>query len=189
MIYNNYFETGNQFAIWLVNHNADPLDNIVIAYNTFVNSGEIRLGGEGNFPPQRVVLANNLLHFPNNSFLSDLTGNEIFANNAVEGSAKYSNYKGFMGLNSYLTKNESGYFQPGIVDCKGFRVKNGLDLNILDVPGLDDDPNIVLDIMNQDRLKNKGNNCYGCSILNGEKNVHPYATQENTGPTYLKSHK
>ena len=43
MVYNNYFETGNYWTIRLENYKVDPLKNIVIAHNTFANSGSMRL--------------------------------------------------------------------------------------------------------------------------------------------------
>jgi hypothetical protein len=182
MVYNNYFDTGDRFSIWLVNHNADPLDHIVIANNTFVSSGSLKLGGEGSFKPQNSVLINNLFVNPTVAPVSDLTGSEKFINNVVDSSEKYSLPEGFVPVKTDLFQNGNGLFQSGgeRIMLSSPRTAAG---NILDISNIDDDPQISLDIMQQRRTT--PTDCVGCSINRTGKKLGFYAAEENTGPAYL----
>jgi hypothetical protein len=55
---------------------------------------------------------------------------------------------------------------------------------LLNVPTLDDDPSIELDVMQQSRKKN-ASQFVGCFIPSEKIEMKPYATLENTGPAYL----
>lgn len=182
MVYNNYFDTGDRFSIWLVNHQADPLSHIVIANNTFVSSGSMKLGGEGDSKPQNSILNNNLFVNPTAVPVSDMTGNEKFINNVVDSDEKYSLPEGFAFAKTGLMQNLNGLFQPG-----GKKVTSSLrnidDCDILDISNIDDDPQISLDIMQQRRTTS--NDCTGCSAGPVGKKLVFYATEENTGPVYL----
>jgi hypothetical protein len=56
---------------------------------------------------------------------------------------------------------------------------------ILDIPVLDDDPKIRLDIMQQKRPANLTKKSIGCTEYSGKIKVKPYVTAENTRPGYL----
>jgi hypothetical protein len=181
MVYNNYFETGNYWAIKLENYKVDPLKNVVIAHNTFVNSGSMKLGGKGDFQPTEVMLANNLFYKVKTQVLDDLSGKESFAGNAFQESAN-PNQSGFLVSNAEMVKNSEGFFQSK----KKISVAKEISLiQILDIPELNDDPQIALDIAGNKRSsKTKSAGCFEPS---GKANaVKPYATVQNTGPEYLQ---
>ena len=184
MVYNNYFETGKRFSIQLVNYNVDPLQNIVIDHNTFVASGAIFLGGKGDFPPAGVVFANNLIVDPTGNPLTDPSGTEKFVHNAIDATGTYILSGEFVRLKANLQKNEHGFLQPG-KKSKALHSTVNIQQQILDIPDLDDDPEIRLDIMQQIRPTNLTKQSIGCAEYSGKIKVKPYVTAENTGPDYL----
>ncbi|MBV5312924.1 MAG: alginate lyase family protein [Prolixibacteraceae bacterium] len=182
MVYNNYFETGDFWTIKLENYKVDPLKNIVIAHNTFVNSGSMKLGGKGEFPPAEVTLANNFFYKSTAPISDDLTGKETFHGNAFQESEN-PNQSGFLVSNAEMVKNSEGFFQS---KKKISVVKEISLIQILDIPELNDDPQIALDIAGNKRsAKSKSAGCFEPS---GKANpVKPHATVHNTGPDYLRS--
>ena len=184
MVYNNYFETGKRFAIQLVNYNVDPLQNIVIDHNTFVSSGAILLGGQGDFPPTQVVFANNLIVDPTGNPLSDPVGTERFIHNAIDASETAILSGDFVRIKANLERNDLGFMQPGR-KSKALHSTVNIPQQILDIPVLDDDPEIGLDIMQQKRPANLTTRSLGCAEYSGKIKVKPYVINENTGPGYL----
>ncbi len=185
MIYNNYFETGRWFSIFLVNYEIDPLENIVIRNNTFVKSGTMILGGRGKYHPKDVFLANNLFANPTSQLLTDTTGLEQFIGNAVESADTIALPNGFCRISTCLKRNMFGLFQfPNtgtLLPCP----KYSGNIEILDIPVLDDDPGITLDIMKQNRSIAQAANQYGCYVFNEGNPIKVYVNEINTGPTYL----
>lgn len=181
MVYNNYFETGNYWTIRLENYKVDPLKNIVIAHNTFANSGLMNLGGKGDFQPAEVTLANNLFVKANAPVLDNLTGKESFSGNAMLDSPN-PNLSGFFITNTSVQTNSEGFIQP---QKRISEKKENAPISILDIPELNDDPQIELDIAGNKRpAKTKSAGCFEPS---GKANtLKPYATAINTGPGYLQ---
>lgn len=181
MVYNNYFNTGNYWAIKLENYKADPLKNIVMAHNTFAESGSILLGGKGDFQPTEVLLANNLFYQPTAPIIDDSTGKETFSANAVQDSQSQIS-KGFYVSNVKILKNQEGFYQP---ENKISKSKVNSKLQILDIPELNDDPQITWDMARNKRpVKEQA----AGSFESGKKSIQMklYATAENTGPEYLQ---
>lgn len=181
MVYNNYFKTGNFWTIKLENYKADPLRNIVITHNTFTNSGSMKLGGKGDFQPAEVNLSGNFFYKATAPILDDLTGKELFSGNALLESQN-PNLAGFYVTNAPIQTNMEGFFQPKKRISGG---KMNAPLPILDIPELNDDPQIKLDIAgNQRPVKTKSAGCFEPS--GKSKPLQPYATAKNTGPGYLQ---
>jgi len=90
----------------------------------------------------------------------------------------------FLRIKANLERNDLGFLQPGR-KSKALHSKVNIQQQILDIPVLDDDPEIVLDIMQQKRPANLAKRSIGCSEYSGKIKVKPYATAENTGPDYL----
>lgn len=181
MVYNNYFETGNYWTIRLENYKVDPLKNIVIAHNTFANSGSMRLGGKGDFPPADVKIANNFFYKSTAPVVDDLTGKETFSGNAIQETQK-PNLSGFYAVNNPVHVNSAGLIQPvkRISEKKAFT-----PVAVLDIPELNDDPQIGLDISGNKRPgKVKSAGCFEPS--GKAREVKPYASAQNTGPDYLR---
>ena len=180
MVYNNYFSTGSYFSIRLENYRVDPLKNIVIAHNTFFNSGPIRFGGKGDFKPAEVQVADNLFVNPVGQVVDDLTGTEQFSGNGIV-LGKLPSISGFHPVKMNTDPNESGFFQPG-----KFKGKRSVNLAVFDIPVLSDDPGVRLDIAGNKRpVGLKASGCYEPSGKSAA--VEAYATSANTGPPYLKT--
>jgi hypothetical protein len=183
MVYNNYFDTGDYFAMRLENYKVDPLRNIIIAHNTFAGSGPIRLGGKGDFQPEEVYVTNNLFVHPVSDIFFDPTGKETVRSNAVYPPADLPGAEGFYASETSVGPNASGYFQP----LKTVTQKSNSyeQIPLLDIPELDDDPEIKSDIAGNKRpAKVKSAGCFEPG-----KNpfpVKPYATAQNTGPEYIR---
>jgi hypothetical protein len=183
MVYNNYFNTGDFWAIKLENYKVDPLKNVVIAHNTFTESGSIKLGGKGNFQPDQIRVSDNLFVQPTAPVLDDLTGKETFQNNAVQSEKQLPVQSGFYPTTIKMEPNVSGFIQPL---RQIFAGKNSPEKTpLLDIPELNDDPLIKLDIAGNKRsAKIESAGCFEP----GKKSVpiKPYATAQNTGPEYLQ---
>lgn len=184
MIYNNYFQTGERFAIMLVNYKVDPLENIIIAHNTFVSSGEIQCGGRGDFQPKNVVVTNNLFLNSVKNLLTDLTGSERFSGNVIT-TVSEQLPAGFKKKNIKCEENKFGFLLPKETGNLTLETEPKLP-ELLDIPTLDDDPFILLDILKQKRT-NHSNPFPGCLLPSMEKQFNCYATPANSGPVYLHS--
>jgi hypothetical protein len=182
MVYNNYFNTGDYFAIRLENYKVDPLENIIITHNTFYGSGPVRLGGKGDYPPTGVALTNNLFWDPASDMLADPTGKETIFGNATTSDKVINTDEGFYTVTAKIENNAYGFLQPERAIAE--KSKSRIKFPMLDIPGLNDDPGLELDIAGNKRaVGKKSAGCYEP----GKKHlpVKPYATAENTGPGYL----
>ncbi len=145
-IYNNYFDTGVSEAITLQFVPANPLMNINIVHNTFVNTGAINLGGAG---PTNVTFADNIFTKTAGNIFVSATGTETWIGNIYRGSL---GILASVGLNSdpLLALNAEGYYglTPG---SPAIGAAVGGFPAILDIANLDDDPSILLDIQGQPR--------------------------------------
>ena len=181
MVYNNYFSTSDFFSIRLENYKADPLSNIIIAHNTFYKSGPLKLGGKGEYQPAGVVIAENLFVMPFGALAEDLTGNEHFAGN-VAGIDTPVSLKGFSLAELAAESSGCGFYQPAskIVGKDSRKGK----YTLIDIPELDDDPRLKLDIAGNRRPS--GSKSAGCfEPSEGARMMLQPATEQNTGPQYL----
>jgi hypothetical protein len=181
MVFNNYFNTGKYFAIKLENYKVDPLENIIIVHNTFVRSGEIKMGGKGDFQPQNVMLGNNLFIEPTEAIFTDFTGNETVQNNGFQWDKEFV-YQGFKPMPEKINANIHGFYQP---QYPVFSKEMQLDFKLTDIPELDDDPLIMLDIAGNMRPPKKIRSAGCFESVFKVTDVKPYATIRNTGPRYL----
>jgi len=89
---------------------------------------------------------------------------------------------GFSHLSVQIEK-VNGWLQPQLPVTGGVSSLN--EIRILDIPELDDDPQISLDIAGNKRpAENKSAGCFEPS--NNSNPAKPYATSLNTGPSYLQ---
>ncbi len=184
VVFNNYFSGITSRAINLQNYSADPLQRILIAYNTIVNSEEVTLGGSGSYPPSNVTIANNIFYNPLSALINDPTGHEIWLGNMYYGQLGIAPSEGIVESNPELELNSEGYYQISSGSPAIHSAQTGYPA-ITEITGLDIDHNIMLDIMKQIRpsdirLKDVGCNEYSSSIA-----LKPHATDSNTGPEYL----
>ncbi len=181
-IFNNYFEGMTQRSLWLMNDPADPLSEVHIYHNTFVNTEEIRLGGNGSNPPSNVIFANNVFSDPKDQLFDEETNDELWINNFSSGNLGMDRpISGLTETAPMLSQNSEGFSQPeetspvvamGIADFPPVPL----------YPGMDYDNEILLDLMKTPRPATRaiGASEYSPSLL-----VQPHATEMNTGPSYL----
>jgi len=145
-VFNNYFNTGTYTAINLQNHKADPPDSILIAFNTFVNSGPVLLGGSGSYKPAHVTIANNIFKGGSSGIFDDPTGTESWLGNIAFGNLGIKVLEGISLDDPGLISNPEGFFAPSDGSPAIDAAKEGYP-TIPDIPVLDEDWNIMLDLM------------------------------------------
>ena len=106
-VYNNYFATGSADAVKLQYVAEYPLTNINFIHNTFVNSGEIDLGGSG---PTGVTFANNIFKKNSGSIFNNSSGITSWAGNIYSGTLGISIPSGMTNVDPQLVINSDGYY-------------------------------------------------------------------------------
>ena len=151
-IYNNYFYELDDRAIYLQNRDSDPLANIHIGFNTFIDCAKIILGGNGNDQPAQVTFANNIFFNSSDPIFEDPTKKETWIGNvAFAGLGIPIPSSGITITDPQLERNSEGFFgimpmsptidaaQPGYALLPQFEGMDSIDAEIL------------FDIMGQDR--------------------------------------
>ena len=186
-IFNNYFQNLADRTIWLMNHSANPLDSILIAYNTIVNCKYLRLGAPGDDPPEHVFIANNIFSDPKSHLFHNATGRETWIGNIAQGNlGMTAPVTGLSLLNPNLNTNSDDFYNiennsPAIDGSQtGYPAIPGF-------PGMELDNNVVLDIMQQIRPSNISEKDVGCSEYSENAVITPHVDETNTGPHYLQN--
>jgi hypothetical protein len=163
---------------------ADPLDDINIAFNTIVNCGEVRLG-QGPDAPTNVTFANNIFADPkDNRLFQDETTTEQWISNIAFGGLGFAPTAGLSEENPLLVENTAGLFQISAGSPAIDAVADGFK-PLPQYEGMDPvDTTIELDIMQQARPQELSQRDIGCSEFPPNILLQPYATEENTGPHY-----
>ena len=183
-VFNNYFDTGTYPAIVLSNHKADPPDSIFIAFNTFVNSGQVSLGGSGAYKTAHVTIATNIFKGGSSGIFNDPTGTESWLGNIVSGNLGISELEGISLIDPGLISNPEGFYAPRDSSPAINAAKEGYP-SIPDIPVLDEDWNIMLDLMQGARPPEIPLRDAGCTEFPGNT-IKPYVDVLNTGPAYLE---
>lgn len=186
-IFNNYFADLSDRAIYLQNEPSDPLDDINIYFNTVINSGEVRLGGDGGSDnPTNVTLANNLFSLPDDDLFQDETGNETWISNLSNGSIGITRpTTGLTDSDPLLSENVDGYYQL-TSSSPAIDAADLTNFNIPSIDGLDIDEDILLDAMARARTASDASKDIGAMEYAENLTVHPLAEETNTGPSYLQ---
>lgn len=185
VIFNNYFSGLTKRSIFLQNESSDPLDFINVAFNTFVNSAEIILGGSGSFKPTNVTFANNIFSKPaNDELLTDPTNTEEWIGNIYFGDLGITKPAGITELDPKLTLNGNGFY--GLTDDSPAidAAQSGYPA-MPQYPGLVIDNEILFDVMEQARPSDIPSKDIGCSEYPQNISIKPIATEANTGPSYF----
>ncbi len=185
-IYNNYFYDLWDRTIFLQNESSDPLADINIAFNTVVNSAEIRLGGDGDSnPPKDVTFTNNIFADAKEPIFRNATGTETWLGNMTEGAIGISSpSSGITGTNIQLVENSEGFFglssnSPAIdAAVSGFKPLPQFE-GVAEI-----DSEISFDLMGQNRPAPITEKDLGCNEYPHEILIQPIATAANTGPVY-----
>jgi len=185
-VYNNYFETGTVTALKLQLEKNFELKDIIIAHNTFVNMGALDLGGE-DFT--NIVLANNIFKkSSNNSIFRDTKTNAVFIGNIYDGNLGITISSGMKKADPKLETNNEGYYS---LSSKSPAI-DAADPNypaILDIPEVDDDPFLMLDISGQARPEDKSKKDVGCDEYTTGTIKNRVLQLKNVGPEYLRKAK
>ena len=184
-IFNNYFTELTNRSITLNSGEIDPIKNVYILHNTFVNTSKLHLGGNKSVLPKKVVLENNLFALPamtNN--IGNATGKEIWTGNMYDGKSGITNQKGLQKVSSPLIENEFGLYElspksPAVNRAAKSKTKFPI------YNGLDADAKLALDILGNKRPTDSSQKDVGCyELSSGAKVLKPFATSKNTGPSY-----
>lgn len=183
-VVNNYFDTGDEFAIHLQNHHFDPVDTVTISNNTFIKYSTFKLGSKGDHPPENILLSNNLFSATIDTIFTDETGRETWIQNVVQSDEEGSGNAGFISASFDFKTNTYELEEPG-TEWKFEEEFSPYIPKIFDIPVLDDDFKINQDIMKQSRNSNL-HKIPGCYLPTGKVPLAFYAMRNNTGPMYLR---
>ena len=183
-IYNNYFSRQSRRSMILMNYGVDPLDSILIAYNTIVNSEEIVLGGTGSFKPTNVTFANNIFTDPIDELFDDPTGHENWIGNIFSGDLGFSRPPGLTEVDPLLFMNSAGFYDL-LTQSPAINAAEGNYPEVFNIPGIDNDHLIQLDLIQTTRPIDEELKDVGCLEYQNSAQVQPLAREENTGPMYL----
>lgn len=184
VIFNNYFSGLTKRSIYLQNEDSDPLDDINIAFNTFINSAEIILGGSGSDKPTNVVFSNNIFTNPLDELFDNPTGTEDWFGNISNGDLGISLPTGISVINPELEINSDGFYELSATSPAIDAAESGYP-NLPNFPELNMDYLLVYDLNRQLRPSQTDLKDLGCSEFPHTSPVRPIATEENTGPSYL----
>jgi len=183
-IFNNYFSELSGRSISVYGEKINPIRNVYIMNNTFVNTSKLHLGGNKTVLPKKLVLANNFFVYPNTTSVGNASGKEQWIGNMFEGKLGITINKGFKKITPYLSKNEFGFYE---LTSKSSAV-NGSKKCKVKLPifkGLDVDSKLNYDIVKNKRPDVFSQKDVGCVEFSVKGNVlKPFATSENTGPSY-----
>ena len=184
-IYNNYFEGLNNRTIYLQNDPSDPLSEIHIYHNTIINSDEVRLGSNGSNPPTNVTLANNVFINSAGSIFSEDTEDETWIGNLYTGDLGIDlPTTGLTDMDPELVQNPEGFYQPAAASPVIGAASADYPAVPL-YPGMDYDNEILLDLMQEPRPLALAERAVGASEFSAITNIQPFATELNSGPSYL----
>ena len=184
--YNNYFETSGAagYAEAVKFDYVSPnLKNINFIHNTFIDCGEIDLGGQG---PEAAVFANNIFRKTSGAVFTNPNGQTSWAGNIYSGDLGISISSGMKNANPLCVLNSDGYY--GLSASSPAIDASSPDYpSILDIADLDDDPAIMYDISGQNRPADRSLKDVGCDeYTTGEIKNRPLKLSD-VGPSYLIS--
>jgi len=182
--YNNYFESagvsGVMDAVTLV-YVSPNLNNINFIHNTFVDCGNIDLGGTG---ATSNTWANNIFKKSTGNIFTNANSGTTWAGNIYQGTLGITISSGMTSANPLLTLNGDGFY--GLSSTSpAINAASSSYPTILDITNIDDDPSILLDISKQSRPSDKTLKDVGCDeYTTGTSSNHPLSITE-VGPSYL----
>ena len=184
--YNNYFEQagiGSSSDAVKLDYVSPFLNKIHFYHNTFVQCGDIDLGGLG---PQANYWANNLFLKSAGNILSNPNNQTTFLGNVYEGNPGISLSAGMSRADVKLTKNEEGYFS--LSDSSVATSNAATDFPpILNIPNIDIDASLLLDISGQKRPTAGNLKDVGCDEFGGGPIINKPLKRQDVGPIYLKN--
>ena len=184
VIFNNYFSGLTKRSIILQNDDSDPLNYINIAFNTFINSAEINLGGSGSDKPKNVTFYNNIFTSPTVDLFDNPTGTEDWMGNISSGSLGINLPSGISVQNPELAINSDGFYELSATSPAIDAAQSGYP-NFPNYPEMNIDYPVIYDLSRQLRPLEPNLKDVGCNEFPHLAPLRPLATAENTGPFYL----
>ena len=181
--YNNYFENANSNPpVYLEYSDSLSGNNFNLIHNTFYRGIPVQIdtGMKNN------IWANNIFYSDSATIFTGALNGQTFMGNLYQGNIGFSIASGMTNVNPLLTINSSGFYAISYGSPAINAAVTGYPA-ILDIPVVNDDPNLALDIQGQSRpssttLKDVGSDEFKTgSVIN-----HPLQLCE-TGPFYLCS--
>jgi hypothetical protein len=191
--YNNYFQNsgvgGSMDAVKLdyqsVVTPGDPNPNICsnvnFLHNTFVECGDIDLGGIG---PTTNTWANNIFQKSSGAIFMNANTGTTWAGNIRLGTLGITIPSGMTNLDPQLVINADGYYglasNSPAIDASSTNYPA-----ILDIANVDDDPALLLDISRQARPSTKTLKDAGCDEFTTGNTLNRPLGLSDVGPSYL----
>jgi hypothetical protein len=193
-IYNNYFQNsgvgGSMPAVKLDYQsvvvipdvpNPNVCSNINFLHNTFVDCGDIDLGATG---PALNTWANNIFKKSSGNIFINPNAGTSWASNIYQGTLGISIPSGMANVNPQLVLNSDNYFglnsnSPAIDSASASYPA------IPDVPLVDDDFSLLLDISRQARPANVTLKDVGCDEFTAGATLNRPLALSDVGPSYL----
>ena len=183
--YNNYFETSgiagstNPITFDYVSPNEN---NINFLYNTFVDCGNIDLGGTG---PTNCTFANNIFKKSSGNIFTNANTGTTWAGNIYSGTLGITKPSGLTSANPNLTLNSNGYYGLSASSTAAINAASSSYPAILDITNVDDDPSVLLDISGQARPATIASKDIGCDEYTSGTITNKPLTIYDAGPSYL----
>ncbi|GAA3512267.1 hypothetical protein GCM10022393_27510 [Aquimarina addita] len=188
-IFNNYFSGLTSRSIYLNDNDGDStddrLDRITIAYNTFIDTEEVRLDASGTMPTTNITLANNIFTQPMDDHFRDATGTETWIGNIAFGSLGIvTPASGITVVDPKVEINSEGFY--GLAsDSPAIDAAQTGYTAIASYTGLDIDDDILFDLMKEARPAAITSKDIGSVEFPHTAIIQPIATASNTGPSYF----
>jgi len=184
--YNTFDDNPEGRSLNLNASSADGLDNILIAYNTFVNTDVIDIENHSTNEATNVTIANNIFANPSSGdgLFEDLTDTETWIGNVAFGDLGEATSTDFTIVDPQLSLNSEGYYEIASTSP----VINKGETGYPALPVLTDlayDNEILLDILTSARPTTEAMKDLGCQEYNASVVLAPHVTEENTGPDYF----
>jgi hypothetical protein len=159
-----------------------PLENIRFAHNTFVNCGDIDLGGTG---PNKVSFENNIFQKNTGNIFSNANLGTTWSGNVVYGNSGIVISNGITQADPKLVLNPAGYYELS-ASSTAINAASTIISPMLDIPGLDDDPGILLDFTGQTRPQTELMKDIGCDEYTTGTVTNKPLILSDVGPVYLR---
>ena len=193
-IYNNYFQNsgvgGSMDAVKLDYQsvivipdipNPNVCSNINFLHNTFVDCGDIDLGATG---PVLNTWANNIFKKDSGNIFINPNGGTSWASNIYQGALGISIPSGMANMNPQLVLNPDNYFGLNS-NSPAIDASSASYPTIPDVPIVDDDFSLLLDISRQARSASVTLKDVGCDEFTTGSIGNRPVNLSDVGPSYL----
>ena len=186
-VFNNYFSGLKDRSITVQSTGSSPVNNVTIAYNTFVETAPVKLGGpQTDHSPKKVDIINNVFYKPTTVCLTRTTGLEFFSGNTHLGKLGVPEIEGMIIQDPLMEKNELGYHQITF-KSPTINASSTSTVQIITNRDLDVDCVVDYDVLHKTRPKAAAKKDLGCWEFQVGGVVSPLATKTNSGPTYLRN--